>query len=168
MTFQPIGIPAARVVERLSARQDRDMARARRAATRARADGAMSAAVAMIGTAFDEAAAINAFKLRVERIIKLGTGHRAVRARYGARAEMLRGRPLDIAILTVERWYRAERKAFQVASAFGCASRLSVEVLCELRLILRLISASKQYRDHFPGILAFVLGADANETIAAE
>ena len=39
----------------------------------------------------------------------------------------------------MERWWRDERKAFQIASAFGCGTRLSLEVLNELRLILRLM-----------------------------
>ena len=52
---------------------------------------------------------------------------------------MLSGRSLDGAIITVERWWRDERKAFQIASAFGRASRLSLEILSELRLVLRLL-----------------------------
>jgi hypothetical protein len=44
---------------------------------------------------------------------------------------------LDAAIVVAERWWRDERKAFQIASVFGCAPRLSLEVLRELRLILR-------------------------------
>ena len=39
----------------------------------------------------------------------------------------------------VERWWRDERKAFQIASALGHGNRLSLEVLRELRLILRLL-----------------------------
>lgn len=99
----------------------------------------MATALAQISAAFDEAAVINAYKIRVERLIRLGPHHRAVRARFGARAEMLAGKTLDAAISLVERWYRDERKAFQIASAFGCATRLSLEVLGELRLILRLM-----------------------------
>ena len=52
---------------------------------------------------------------------------------------MLAGRSLDAAIVIVERWWRDERKAFQIASAFGRATRLSLEILRELRLILRLM-----------------------------
>ncbi len=99
----------------------------------------MATALAQIGAAFDEAAVINAFKIRVERLIRLGPHHHAVRARFGARAALLFGRGLDAAITIVERWWRDERKAFQIASAFGCATRLSLEVLRELRLILRLM-----------------------------
>jgi hypothetical protein len=62
-----------------------------------------------------------------------------MRARFGARAELLSGRSLEAAIAIVERWWRDERKAFQIASVFGCATRLSLEVLSELRLILRLM-----------------------------
>jgi len=100
---------------------------------------AMAAALMQIGTAFDEAAAINGFKMRVERLIRLGPDHPVVRARFGARAAMLAGRSLDGATALVERWWRDERKAFQIASAFGRATRLSLEILGELRLILRLL-----------------------------
>ena len=99
----------------------------------------MAAALAQIGAAFDEAAAVNTFKIRVERLMRLEPHHPAIRARFGARAEMLSGRSLDAAIVLVERWWRDERRAFQIASAFGCGSRLSLEVLRELRLILRLM-----------------------------
>jgi hypothetical protein len=158
--FQPLSVPAARVVESLAAHRSRTLARANAAAATVRANGgsAMDAAKAAIGAGFDEAAAINDFKVSVLSMIRLGTGHPAVRARYGARAEML-SRSLDVAIIQVEHWYRAERKAFQISRAFGGGSRLSVEVLGELRLILRLIRRSP-YRDHFPAIVDFMLGAD--------
>jgi hypothetical protein len=99
----------------------------------------MAAALTQIEAAFGEAAAINDFKIRVERQIRLGPHHPAARARFGARAAMLPGRDLEQAITRVERWWRAERKAFQIASVFGSAPRLSLEVLGELRLILRLM-----------------------------
>jgi hypothetical protein len=50
---------------------------------------------------------------------------------------MLRGRGLEAAIVIAERWWRDERRAFAIASAFGRGSRLSLEILSELRLILR-------------------------------
>jgi hypothetical protein len=50
---------------------------------------------------------------------------------------MLAVHGLDAAIVVAERWWRDERRAFQIASVFGCAPRLSLEVLHELRLILR-------------------------------
>jgi hypothetical protein len=126
-------------------RRERDRLRARRAAEAARSEGAsaMAAALAQVGAAFDEAAAINGFKLRVERIIRLGPDHPAMRARFGARAAMLGCANLDAAIIVAERWWRDERKAFQIASALGCATRLSLDVLCELRLILRLLRFKK-------------------------
>lgn len=111
-----------------------------RAATRraqATAGSAMDAALAQIDATFGEAAAIFDFKLRVERVLCRGPQHPAVRARFGARAERLHGYDLDGAIIAVERWRRDERKAFQIASALGCGDRLSLEVLRELRLILR-------------------------------
>jgi hypothetical protein len=99
----------------------------------------LATALAQISAAFDEAAMLNDFKVRVERSIGLGPHHPAMRARFGARAAMLSGCDLAVSIVMVERWWRDERKAFQIASALGRASRLSLEVLSELRLILRLM-----------------------------
>lgn len=98
---------------------------------------AIDAVLAQIAAAFDEAAAVNDFKLGIERTIRLGPCHPALQARFGARAAMLSGRGLDGALVLAERWWRDERRAFQIASVFGCAPRLSLEVLRELRLILR-------------------------------
>ena len=121
-------------------RSERDGLRMRRAveALGGETAPAMDAALAQISAAFDEAAAINGFKMRVERLIAFGPDHPVTRARFGARASMLAGRSLDGAIAIVERWWQDERKAFQIASAFGRATRLSLEILSELRLILRL------------------------------
>ncbi len=118
----------------------------------------MAAAFAQIDAAFDEAAVVNAFKMRVEQLLRLGPRHAAVRARFGARANLLLGRSLDAAILIVERWWRAERKAFQIASALGCATRFSLEVLREIRLILRLMRR-KRMRAEFGAILAALCAA---------
>ena len=115
----------------------------------------MAVALAHIGAAFDAAAVIYDFKLRVERIIALGPDHAAVQARYGARAAMLAGCDLDAAIVRVEHWWRNERKAFQIVSVFGCGTRLSLEVLSELRLILRLVRR-KQMHAEFNAIRATV------------
>jgi len=124
-----------------SPRRQRDRDRLRRVATAVKATGgsALDVALAEIGAAFGEAASINGFKLRVERYLRLGPQHPACRARFGARATLLGSRNLDAATVTVERWWRDERKAFQVASALGCATRLPLDVLSELRLILRLL-----------------------------
>jgi hypothetical protein len=108
----------------------------------------MAVALAQIVAAFDEAASVNAFKIRAERLIRLDPNHPALRARFGARARMLHGRNLDVAIAVVERCWRDERKAFQIASALGCATRLSLEVLCELRLILRLMRWKRMHADY--------------------
>ena len=99
--------------------------------------GVMAATEARIEAQFGEAAVINTFKLRVERIILFGPEHAGVRARYGARAASLRGASLSTAIHIVDNLLVFERQAFQLASALGCGTRLSVEVLKELRLILR-------------------------------
>ncbi len=146
-------------------RQERDIQRMRRASAAARVGPrpAMAVALAQIGAAFDEAAVINDFKIRIERLIRLGPRHPAVRARFGARAAMLSGRNLDAAIALVERCWRDERKAFQIASAFGCATRLSLEVLGELRLMLRLMRF-KRMRQEYDVILAALCDAP----IAAE
>jgi len=122
-------------------RQQRDLERAHRAGAAARSAGrpALETALIQIGAAFDDAAVINALKLRVERTLRLGPQHPAVRARYSSRAAMLGGRGLDAAIVLVERSWRVERKAFQIAAALGRGNRLSVDLLTELRLILRLM-----------------------------
>jgi hypothetical protein len=150
-----------------SPRQDRDSERIRRAAAAARVGPApaMAVALAQIGAAFDEAATINAYKIRIERLIRLGPCHAAVRARFGARASMVFGRGLDAAIVLVERCWRDERKAFQIANALGCATRLSLEVLGELRLILRLMRWKKMHRE-FREIVAML--CEAPITAAAE
>jgi hypothetical protein len=125
----------------------------------------MGAALSQIGAAFDEAAAVNGFKLRIERLIRLGPQHAAVRARFGGRAEMLSGQTLDGSIVRAERWWRDERKTFQVASALGYGNRLSLEVLRELRLVLRLLRF-KGMQAEFGAIVA-ALGDEAI-TLAAE
>jgi hypothetical protein len=120
---------AAREAERLRAA----------AAKRSAADSAMDRALAQIEAAFGEAAAVNDFKLRVERLCRLGPHHPAVRARFRTRAEMLWGCHLVAATAKAERWWREERRAFQIASAFGYGNRLSLELLREMRLVLRLL-----------------------------
>jgi hypothetical protein len=137
-------------------RAQRDLERVRRAAAVAQARGASAVdqALAQLGAAFDEAATINAFKLRVERMLRRGPEDPGVRARFAARAAMLEGRRLDAATATVERWWREERKAFQIASAFGCATRLSLDILSELRLILRLLRFKRMAASYEAAIAA--------------
>ena len=122
-------------------RAERDAERLRAAAAaKGRADAsAMDRALAQIEAAFGEAAATNDFKLRVERLFRLGPYHPAVRARFRARAQMLSGCNLAVAVMRIERWWHQERRAFQIASALGGGSRLSLEVLREARLVLRLM-----------------------------
>ena len=128
---------------------------------------AIEAAVAEIHSAFSRAAEIDAFKLRVERWLRLGPQHPAVRARFGARAAALPQWALDAAIREVERWWREERKTFAVASALGYGSRLPLETLRELRLILRLMRR-KHLAAEFEAIgVAVCAHADAMR-IAAE
>jgi len=144
-------------------RERRESERIRMAAlaARAAAGAALDIALAQIGAACDETAALNDFKLRVERAIRLGPRHPAVAARFRARAERLSGLSLDRAVTAVERWWRDERKAFQIASALGYGNRLSLEALRELRLILRLMR-SKGMAAEFGAIAAAV----CDETIA--
>jgi hypothetical protein len=148
-------------------RQERDRERVRRAGVAAQANGqpALDVALAEIGAAFDEAAAINGFKIRIERLLRRGPQHPALRARFGARAALLAGHNLDAAIATVERWWRDERKAFQIASALGGGTRLSLEVLRELRLILRFIRIKGMKRDFYAIVAAL---CDATTALAAE
>src|SRR5205814_2146236 len=105
---------------------DRNFERGARAGRQARGRGigAMEAAKASIDAAFGESAACIDFKARVAAVLAMGAAHPANRMRYRARAQMLRGNGLDGAIATVERWYRTERKAFQVAALFGRAPLL--------------------------------------------
>ena len=123
----------------LSLRRKRDRDRINHAGEMARARGAsaLDIAFAKIDAAFDRSAAINGFKIRVELLLQTDRHHHALRARFGARAEMLAGRSLDASVLAVERWWRDEQKAFAIASALGSGTRLSLDVLHDLRLILR-------------------------------
>lgn len=150
-------------------RDRRDLDRAHRAGEAARAHGgtAMDAALAQIGAAFDEAARINGFKRRVERWLRLPPHHPAVRARFSARAAMLRGRSLDAAIALTERWWRDERRAFAIARALGRGNALSLEVLSELRLILRLLRWKRLHAE-FDSLLAALCGDDEPIGMAAE
>jgi hypothetical protein len=131
-------------------REAREFERIRIATASAHETGgsALDAALAEIGTAFDHAAAVNEFKLRVERWLSLGPHYGAVRARFGARAAMLCGCSLGTAVVTVERWWRNERRAFQLASALGYGSRYSLDVLRELQLILRLMRIKRMDGDY--------------------
>jgi hypothetical protein len=137
-------------------REERDRERARRAAATARAKGqpALDVALTEIGAAFDQAAVINGFKIRIERLIRRGPHHAALRARFGARAALLHGRDLNAAIATVERWWRDERKAFQIAGALGGGTRLSLEVLREMRLVLRLMRFKRMEAEYVESLEA--------------
>ena len=130
----------------MSNRSDRDYERGRRAADVVRAAGgtAMAAAVAHIEATFSRQHNHNSLKLRVEQAIKFGAEHPETRARYGARARLLLGGSIDVAIARVERWHRDEQRAHMLLAAcrFGRPSAggsLSLTVLGELRLLLRLL-----------------------------
>ncbi len=70
---------------------------------------------------------------------------------------MVFGRGLDSAVALVDRSWRDERKTFQIASALGCATRLSLEVLGELRLILRWMRWKRMHGE-FREIVAMLCG----------
>jgi hypothetical protein len=133
----------------LSLRRQRDRDRIRHAGEMARARGAsaLDIAFAKIDAAFDHSAAINGFKIRVELFLQTDRHHPALRARFGARAEMLAGRSLYASVQAVERWWRDEQKAFAIASALGGGTRLSLDVLRELRLIMRLMRFKRMERE---------------------
>ncbi|MGN6747644.1 MAG: hypothetical protein ACTHJS_03535 [Xanthobacteraceae bacterium] len=126
---------------------------------------AIDAALAQIAAAFGLAAEIKDFKLQVARWLRLGPQHPAVHARFRARAAALPAWRLDGAIREVECWWREERKSFALASALGYGSRLSVETLRELRLILRLLRR-KRLAAEFAAIAAAV--CEQEMTMAAE
>jgi hypothetical protein len=148
-------------------RQERDRQRMFAAMRVAQAGNhsAMDRALMHIGVAFDEAAAVNGFKMRVERFVQLGPQHAATRARFGTRAAMLGGRDLDASLVAAERWWRDERKAFQIASALGFGNRLSLEVLRESRLILRLLRFRRMHAELDAAVAAL---RDETMTEAAE
>ena len=137
-------------------RQERDRERARRAAAveQAKGQSALDVALTEIGVAFDQGAVNNGFKIRVERLMRRGPRHPALQARFGARATRLHGRGLDAAIATVERWWSDERKAFQIASALGGGTRLSLEVLRDMRLVLRLMRFKRMEAAYFDALAA--------------
>ncbi len=149
-------------------RDARDVERIRieTALARRQTGSALDAALAEIGAAFDHAAAVNEFKLRVERWLTLGPQHGAVRARFGARAARLSdSRSLHGSRYVTERWWRDERRAFQLASALGYGNRHSLEVLHEVRLILRLMRAKRMDDDYCEIIAAL---RDSEMPMAAE
>ncbi|HUZ32899.1 MAG TPA: hypothetical protein VMV19_12475 [Xanthobacteraceae bacterium] len=148
-------------------RHARETARIRRATAAARAQGmpAMAIALAEIETAFDDAAVVSSFKIRIERLLRLPPGHPTLRARYGARAMMLAGYDLNGATVAVERWWRKERKAFQIACALGGGTRLSLDVLGELRLVLRLMRRKRMQAEYDASLAAL---CEAPMRLAAE
>lgn len=149
-----------RIMDNLHARRRREALRGKSVEAQARALGAdaMRAAIARLGSEFDRTAQIATFKCRVLHHMRLGAGHAHVRARFGRRVAMLRGYSIDAACLLVERWLREEKRTFEIAATFGKGHRLGIEVLLELRLLLRLIRRSKEYRQYFQGIVGFTLG----------
>lgn len=111
-------------------------------AARVRGATAMDVAKANIDASCGTAALVNRLKLRVERLMLFGPEHEGVRARFGARAEMLRGATLNEACHRVHHWYLNERGGMQKASAISSGTSMSYIVLQELDLILRWMRAA--------------------------
>lgn len=86
---------------------------------------------------FGEPAIVLDLKRRVRKVLRLGAGHPAVRARYHGRAVQFGCSTLHQAIREADRRYLLELHSFQIAAGLGHGSRLSVMVLEEVRLILR-------------------------------
>lgn len=112
----------------------RDQHRGQSAARQARAAGAdaITAALAQIDATFGPAWDANFLKRSVDDVIRMGADHPEVRARYAGRAIASGARTLAEAIDAVELWRAAEMRRPK-------PSRLSLQVLAELRLILRLM-----------------------------
>lgn len=112
----------------------RDEARGQAAAKAARSAGAsaVTAAIAQINATFGPAWVVNRRKLAVDQVIRMGAAHPEVQARYAGRARASGARTLTDALADVEIWRAAELQRPQ-------PSRLSLQVLDELRLILRLL-----------------------------
>ena len=97
---------------------------------------AMDRACAAIDREFSHSSDVVRFKRRIRTILR-EPDHPAVAARYGARAHWLRRCPLATAVTCVDNEWRIERQSFQLAAVSGWGTRLSVEILAELNLILR-------------------------------
>jgi hypothetical protein len=82
-------------------------------ATRPHSARTIEIALAQIAVAFSCAAEINSFKFRVERWLRLGPEHPAVRARFRARTAALPQWQLDAAIREVERWWARGAQGFR-------------------------------------------------------
>ncbi len=152
--------PSPRAAPRPRAERDLERARSAAAAARATANAgstrpALAAALAAIETAFDQAAVVNDLKIAVERHIRRGPAHAAVRARFAARAAMLHGSNLDAALFAIARWRHDEHRAFAIASAFGRGSRLPLAVLDELRLLLRWLRFKRLHAHYAAALAAF-------------
>ena len=126
---------------------------------------AMTAALAAIDQAFGPGSDTRALKCRCRRVLRFPEWQ-CWKARYGRRAAHvveavichqasngMSAPVLAIAINIIERQYRDERRAVQIAAALGRGNGLSVMVLRELRLLLRYLRASGMARE-FPKIIS--------------
>jgi hypothetical protein len=99
-------------------------------------------------------------------MIRRGADDFDVRMRYGRRAQMLLALPLEAAMSRVEFWYRAERKAHQIACAFGRANAAALIPLQSIRLLLRLLRRKRLHAE-WPALVDAV-AAPRFHLIAAE
>ena len=135
----------------------------------------LASALAAINQAFGPGSDTRALKCHCRRVLRF-PDHPRWKARYGRRAAHVaeaiicwrasndlatrcagippRSAPcLHIAINIIERQYRDEKRAVQIAAALGRGNGLSVAVLRELRLLLRFLRAAGMARE-FPKLLA--------------
>jgi hypothetical protein len=145
-------------------RTDRDLQRGRYAAARVRAGGgsALAAAYAHIEATFSPATHHATFKDRVAALMKRGAGHPEAWTRYRRLVERYPIANLDTAIVLVERMRRAEVEA-RAASVRNwgqcCRPRLTLMILDEIRLILRVLRRYAPAR--FCELMAAVQTVDA-------
>jgi hypothetical protein len=83
------------------------------------------------------------FKIRLRRVLRGAVSHRELVARYGARA---RNMSLTEAVRVAHTLYRAERASFN-------PSRLTLDVLWELSVMLRFMAAKRMHGE-FPDIVS--------------
>lgn len=126
--FEPIGLAATRVLDDLARQRMGSASRGRLA------------------------------KAHIRMAMRLGTGHLWVRARYSRRAVLLKGLTVDDAVTLLDRALHEEKRTFEILRVFGKEVALSLQVLTEVMLVVRLLRRSK-FRNHLPGVIAFVLGS---------
>jgi hypothetical protein len=101
---------------------------------------AMDTALAAIDRAFSPAARIEMHKRHVRRLMRLASGHPKIWTRYQRLAERYPTCSIEVAIVLVERMYRAElRLRDEAIRLWGRCSRprMALMLLQEARVVLR-------------------------------